>query len=245
MKYLAIMFLLALCWLPRAWAEPQAPLRVAMLPYPDYAEYDADRRADGHAVRVIRRLLERAGYASEIRLLPVARVRLGLMSGELDLWLGLNNQVDLEAYTLQTQSSFGALPINLYYRPDEAAPSWPDSLRGRTLILITNYSYSLPVSRTLQDPRLALQTRTSSSHAGAIRMLLRGRGDYLLDYRGQVAAALDSLGMQALPHVVVDQPPMRLFVSRQRSDARGVLNRLDQAFDALVDEGVDMDVTRQ
>ncbi|HCL40647.1 MAG TPA: hypothetical protein DHW73_04640, partial [Pseudomonas sp.] len=105
MKYLAIMFLLALCWLPRAWAEPQAPLRVAMLPYPDYAEYDADRRADGHAVRVIRRLLERAGYASEIRLLPVARVRLGLMSGELDLWLGLNNQVDLEAYTLQTQSS--------------------------------------------------------------------------------------------------------------------------------------------
>ena len=245
MKCLAMMFLLALCWLPHAWAEPHAPLRVAMLPYPDYAEYDADQRADGHAVRVIRRLLERAGYASEIRLLPVARVRLGLMSGELDLWLGLNNQVDLEAYTLQSHSSFGALPINLYDRPDEATPNWPESLRGRTLILITNYSYSLPVSRTLQDPRLALQTRSSSSHTGAIRMLLRGRGDYLLDYRGQVAAALNTLGMQALPHVAVDQPAMRLFVSRQRADARVLLNRLDQAFDALVDEGVDMDVTRQ
>lgn len=245
MKYLAIICLLGLFWQPLVQAQSDVPLRLAMLPYPEYAEYDAEGRATGHAVQVMVRLLEHAGYSYEVRLLPVARVRRGLMSGELDLWLGLNNQVGLEAYTLQSHATFGLVPINLYYRPGEPVPTWPDSLQGRTLILITNYSYSLPVSRTLQDTRLALQTRSSSSHTGAIRMLLRGRGDYLLDYRGQVASASASLGIDALPHIVVDEPPMRLFVSRQHAQAQALMNRLDQAFESLVREGVVMDVTRQ
>ncbi len=38
---------------------------------------------------------------------------------------------------------------------------------------------------------------------------------------------------------------MRLFVSRQHAQAQALMNRLDQAFESLVREGVVMDVTRQ
>jgi len=220
-------------------------VRVAMMMFPGFSEVDDQGRIVGKTVRLTRRLLEHAGYQADIRIMPAARIWRGLEGGQVHLWPGVLNKPGLDAHTLLTERDLGRVGINLYYRPGEPAPVIPSGLSGKRLILITNYSYSLPVSRTLQDPRLALQTRSSSSHTGAIRMLLRGRGDYLLDYRGQVAAALNTLGMQALPHVAVDQPAMRLFVSRQRADARVLLNRLDQAFDALVDEGVDMDVTRQ
>lgn len=226
-------------------AANDAVLKVVLLPYPGYSEYDEQGRVVGHAVDVLTRLFERAGRDFDITLLPIARVRRGLVSGELDVWLGLNNQVGLEAYTVQGRSSFGRLPVHLYYRQGEPVPVWPDSLHKRSLILITNYNYSLPISRVLQDDRLDVEKRSSSSHVGAIRMLLRGRGDYLLDYRGQAAAAMAELGLEYLPHIVVEEPPMRLFISRRRADAAALMDDLDLAFESLVREGVDMDVTRQ
>lgn len=222
-----------------------AVLKVVLLAYPEYSEYDEQGRVVGHAVDVLARVFERAGREYEISLLPIARVRRGLVSGELDIWLGLNNQVGLEAYTVQGRASFGRVPVHLYYRQGEPVPSWPDSLHNRSIILITNYNYSLPIARVLQDERLVVDKRSSSSHVGAIRMLLRGRGDYLLDYRGQASAAMAELGLESLPHIVVDEPPMRLFVSRRRADAAELMNELDLAFESLVSEGVDMDITRQ
>ena len=53
------------------------------------------------------------------------------------------------------------------------------------------------------------------------------------------------LDMQPLPHILVDEPPMRLFVSRSRPDAMAVVRELDRAFESLVAEGVVMDVTRR
>lgn len=226
-------------------AANDAVLKVVLLPYPGYSEYDEQGRVVGHAVDVLTRLFERAGRDFDISLLPIARVRRGLVSGELDVWLGLNNQVGLEAYTVQGRANFGTLPVHLYYRPGEPAPTWPASLHNRSLILITNYNYSLPISRVLQDDRRVVNTRSSSSHVGAIRMLLRGRGDYLLDYRGQAVAAMAELGLDDLPYIVVEEPPLRLFVSRRRADAAELMDDLDLAFEMLVSEGVEMDVTRQ
>lgn len=227
------------------YAAPlERPLKVVLLPYPGYSDYDQHGRVVGPTADVLAQLFKRAGYAYQINLLPIARVRRGLVSGEVDVWLGVNNQVGLEAYVVQSESSFGALPIHLYYRADEPVPHWPDSLQGKALILITNYNYSLPILRVLQDPRWQIDQRSSSSHVGAIRMLLRGRGDYLLDYRGQAVSAMAELDMQPLPHILVDEPPMRLFVSRSRPDAMAVVRELDRAFESLVAEGVVMDVTR-
>lgn len=230
---------------PRVPAAEDQTLKVVLLPYPGYSEYDEQGQVIGRAADVLRQLLVRAGYDYQIQLLPIARVYRGLVSGELDVWLGLNNQLGLEAYTVQSRAILGVAPIYLYYLPGQPEPSWPSSMRGRSLILITNYNYSLPVSRVLQDSRLGIQTHSSSSHTGAIRMMMRGRGDYLLDYRGQAVSAMAELGIEPLPHIVVDEPPMRLFVSRQRADAAVLMDALDQAFEALVSEGVDMNASRQ
>lgn len=243
--FLRSLWLLVLLASSHISAQQLPPLKVVLLAYPGYAEYDAQGQVVGRTVDLLDRLFERAELDYEIELLPIARVRRGLVSGDVDLWLGLNNQVGLEAYAIQSLSSFGSVPIHLYYRPGEPAPTWPDSLQGKALILITNYNYSLPVSRVLQDPRLAIELRSSSSHVGAIRMLMRNRGDYLLDYRGQTASAMAELNLDQLPYIVVDDPPMRLFASRSRPDAAVLINRLDGAFDSLVAEGVNMTISRQ
>ena len=102
------------------YAAPlERPLKVVLLPYPGYSDYDQHGRVVGPTADVLEQLFKRAGYAYQINLLPIARVRRGLVSGEVDVWLGVNNQVGLEAYVVQSESSFGALPIHLYYRADE------------------------------------------------------------------------------------------------------------------------------
>lgn len=97
----------------------------------------------------------------------------------------------------------------------------------------------------MRDPALGLEHVTSISHIGALQMLLKGRGDYLLDYRVQVDAAAQELGIEPLPSLQLAEQPMRLVLSLRSGFAPELKADLDRAFDELASRGVELDVRRQ
>ncbi|MEH6564231.1 MAG: transporter substrate-binding domain-containing protein [Halopseudomonas sp.] len=222
-----------------------ARLQVAIMDFPGYSEVDENGHAVGRTVTLVEKLLQQAGLAYEIRILPAARIWKGLEDGSVQIWPGIVNKPGLEAHTLLTRRTLGTVGINLYYPPGTRPPAWPQGVKGKRLILITNYTYTAQLMRTLSDPALNLTFHSGSSHLGAVRMLLRGRGDYLLDYRAQVDTVVDSLGIEALPHITVAEQSMRLVVSRRTPDATRLVQALDLAYDQLLARGVELDVTRQ
>lgn len=220
-------------------------LQVAIMHFPGYSELNRSGEAVGHTVTLLGKLLRQAGLAYEVRILPAARIWKGLEDGSVQIWPGIVNKPGLEAHTLLTQRDLGVVGINLYYPPGQPAPQWPQGIKGKRLILITNYTYTAQLMRTLNDPKLDLTFHSGSSHLGAVRMLLRGRGDYLLDYRAQVESVTKALDMEMLPHLTVAEQPMRLVVSRRTPGASRVVEALDRAYDQLQAQGVDLEVTRQ
>lgn len=220
-------------------------VRVAMMMFPGFSEVDDQGRIVGKTVRLTRRLLEHAGYRADIRIMPAARIWRGLEGGQVHLWPGVLDKPGLDAHTLVTERDLGRVGINLYYRPGEPAPMVPSGLSGKRLILITNYTYVESLVRQVLDPGRGATRVSSSSHLGALQMLLKGRGDYLLDYRVQVEAAARELGLDPLPSIPVAEQPMRFLISNKSGFASSLRADLDRAYDQLVTAGEDLEVTHQ
>ncbi len=237
--------LLLLCWGSVAQAENKPRVEAAFMDFPGYSELDDSGRATGKAVELLRKLLDEAGYTARIRILPAARIWLGLENGDVHLWPGVLNKPGLDEHTLLTERDLGAVGINLYYLPDRPAPTWPQGLRGKSVIMITNFTYTTGLKNTLMDPQLGLTIHKSNSHRGAVNMLLRGRGDYLLDYRAQVDVVLQDMPGVELADMEVAVHPMRLVLSRHSGFAEQLRADLDAAFDRLQAQGIELDVTRQ
>lgn len=226
-------------------AQQKPEIRVAFMDFPGYSELDESGRPTGKAVELTRRLLSEAGYEAQVQILPAARIWLGLESGDVHLWPGVLNKPGLDNDTLLTERDMGQVGINLYYLAGEPPPDWPQGLHGKSVITITNFTYTSALKDILADPALDLTLHKSNSHNGAVKMLLRGRGDYLLDYRAQVDAVLRDQNMAPLPYVEVANHPMRFVLSRHSGFAEQLKADLDAAFDRLQAQGVELDVTEQ
>ena len=229
-------------------AEPEVArpvVQVAMMHFPGYSEQNEQGVASGTTVELTQMILARAGYASHIRILPSARIWRGLQDGDVHLWPGIVDKPGLEDKTLLTSGDLAQVAINLYYPPGSPTPVWPQSVRGKRLILITNYTYTEGLLATLQDPDMQVRFDSSISHAGAVSMLLRGRGDFLLDYRVQVDPIVAAMGLTPLPHIQVAEHPMRFVLSLQSGYAEQLKADIDKAYEELASEGQVLDIAER
>lgn len=226
-------------------ASDKPVVRVAFMDFAGYAERDEAGKVYGKGVRLVDRIFREAGYPVEMTILPAARIWQGLENGTVHVWPGMLNKPDLDEHTLVSERNLGFIGINLYHLPDTPAPRWPADMRDRSVITITNFTYTSAIWAVLNDPARNLTVHKTNSHTGALQMLQRGRGDYLLDYRTQVASAVAELGMEPLPSVSLVAMPMRFVFSRQSGFAEQLQIDLDAAFDRLEAQGIELDVTAQ
>lgn len=225
------------------WAQARPEVQVALMDFPGYAYLDESGQAVGKAVELVEQLLGEAGYPANVRILPAARIWLGLESGDIHVWPGVLSKPGLDQNTLLTSRDLGQVRINLYYLPGQPVPDWPQGLRGKSVIQITNFTYTNELKQVLADPQLDLTVLQSNSHQGALQMLLRGRGDFLLDYPAQVEVLRQELELAELPFIEVATQPMRLVLSRRTDFAEQLRDDLDAAFDRLQAQGVELDVS--
>lgn len=226
-------------------ASERPVVQVAFMDFAGYSELDESGQVVGKVVTLVSKLLTEAGYQMEAALLPAARIWQGLESGSVHAWPGILNKPVLDEHTLLTERNLGVVGISLYYLPGTLPPRWPDDLRNRSVITITNFTYTSDIWEVLNDPARNLAINRTSSHEGGLQMLQRGRGDYLLNYPAQVEPVFQKLNMEMLPSISLAEMPMRMVLSRHSGFAEQLRSDLDAAFDRLAEEGVELDVTRQ
>src|SRR5690606_33831464 len=101
------------------------------------------------------------------------------------------------------------------------------------MIVISGYSYWKPINQLLADPALGIRLHRTSTHASALEMLLRRRGDYLLDYQAPVEQVRKELGLSPLPYTVLQNMQLRLIASRRAEGSQRLLDDLDRAYEEL------------
>ncbi|MEO4045695.1 bifunctional lytic transglycosylase/amino acid ABC transporter substrate-binding protein [Pseudomonas sp. CAU 1711] len=226
-----------LAWLCCAGAlaqqAPMPSISVGYYEFPPYSWTDEHGLPRGSILALTERLLRHAGYRGQYRSLPNARLYAELREGNVQLWPGAGGKAELVGHTYEARNAIGEFRLGLYARPGLPAPRIPDDLRGKGLILISGYSYWPAVNRMLAEPGLDLTLHRTNHHLSALEMLLRQRGDYLLDYQGPVEQARQSLGLEPLAYTELQNLQLRLVASRQAPGSRELLEELDRAYEEL------------
>lgn len=215
-----------------ASADNRPVIKVGYYDFPPITYTDKQGNAQGSFVELCRTLLNSKGYRVIFKDLPSARLYTNLISGDIDMWLGAPGKPELANHVLESTQYIGEASLALFYHPDAPAPELPSDLKDKKIILISGYSYWLPVTQWLADSALNIHTTRTSQHASAIAMLMRNRGDYLLDYLAPMHTAQQELGINGLklPYIPINSIPLAFIISRKSAQPEQLLNDLEEAY---------------
>lgn len=216
--------------------QDRSTLQAAYVEFAPYIYTDEDGQATGSAKKLSERIAARAGYELQWRALPINRIRLYLKRGDVDLWLGIAGHPDLQEHILETRFPVATVNLSAYHPPHQPVIRDVGELRGKSLILISGYTYLGLLQEVLADP----QTKHARAphHLAGLQMLMMGRGDYLLNYDEPLAQAMKKSSTQPLlQRSSLLRREATFLVSRKTREAEIIVKRLNKAFQALVEEG--------
>ncbi|NLY12911.1 MAG: amino acid ABC transporter substrate-binding protein [Gammaproteobacteria bacterium] len=233
MTYLRVFFLCIGLLAPFSLSAQSKPLiTVGYYDFPPVSYTNSEGSPAGSTLKLCELLLKQQGYAVAFKALPSARLYAQLISGEVDLWLGSAGKPELSGHVLEGSQQLNTATLALFYHPSAPPPQLPDDLHNKKIILINGYSYWSPAAEWLTDPSLNLNITRTSKHTSAIAMLMRKRGDYLLNYVTPIQHTMRQLGIAELqmPYVSIHSVPITFIISKNSAYAEQLLKDLETAY---------------
>lgn len=230
-------FLAVLCLLAFAFtatqAGPKPTLRTAYVDFPPFKYTGESGNPRGPWVDMTRKVVREAGYRLEWVHLPIARVYLHLRSGQIDLWPGLAGVPELQGAVYETDATPMRLSLMAYHREGKPPVTSIEALRDEKLVLIQGFTYLGVLDRITEGHNRAEQART---HPSAIGMLLKARGDYLLNYEQPTETAAKAMGV-SLQGSEIYAARGTFVISRKTPGAEQIVRELDAAYQRLLERG--------
>lgn len=224
---------LLLCTAPLAHSDDQPqplkldrPLQVAYTEFPPFSYTDTDGITRGYAVGIFKLLMDDLQLPYELKSRPTARIYHQLKIGELDIWLGPRGVPTLAPHVWEVPIP-DAYSVNLYLWRKVGTPEAVDvsDLQHQNLVVINGFTYSGLIDQ-LSAPENNIQLFRTSSHSNALKMLVSGRSDYLLDYGRPIEILLDEHPEVTLLKTLMQQRKLAFVVSQKAQHAREVYERL-------------------
>jgi polar amino acid transport system substrate-binding protein len=218
----------------------QPLVTVGYYDFPPSISTTADGRAEGPLADLLRRMVVRAGYQPEFRNVPIARLYSDMREGRIDLWAGAPQKPELMSHVLESDRPLSEVRLILYHLPDTPPPRTLEDMNGKVVIMLNGYSFWPRTRELLFTPERQIRELRTNHRQSALALLLRKRGDYLLDYQTPMEQTMREAGLPVLPHVMVESLPIRLIISRKSENPELLLQRLDAVFDQMQAAGEDM-----
>lgn len=193
----------------------------------------------GVAARVVQAALLRAGYRSEIAVMPWARALSNAVQGQADGVVAIWPTEERRAALVFSQAYLHN-ELSLFHRAGlRSVPQTLAELRGHSVGVGRGYDYS---DEFLRDKRV--QKEPSVALLPSLLKLARGRVDLVLEDRRAVAYQLSVHGhdypelqqLQAAPETLM-RLPLHFAISRQRADAAEIIERFNRALGAMRRDG--------
>lgn len=230
---LVIFFCLCLC-VP---ARGEAPaLKAGVLDFPPYYIVKNENDVRGSLAEVIRKVLGRAGYTYVLNGYPPKRLYKNIADGTVHVWLGVGGVPDYEGKVLYSDIKVEEIEVRLYTLDGKPLLKSIEDLKGRTVILQRGYGYGGMVS-FLEDPRNKITPDYTDGHELAFKKLLKGRADYLLDYRQPAEALIRKERIGGVKSSSMKTLGVYFIISKKTPDAENILKKIDAAYLTLKKEG--------
>ena len=185
-----------------------------------------DGRIEGMSVDIVRAAFAASGTEVELRPYPYARCMELTRQGRLPACFNTSPDARIAEQFLLPQEPLFSGEIVLWSRKEEAAPvSDLAQISGRSVAVTLGYEYGQRFDSFTDLRRIEVRRDLSG-----FRMLLHGRVDFAVAYRGTARALFreyPELAGQFAPVGVIHQPQLFVSFSRQHPEARELARRFD------------------
>jgi ABC-type amino acid transport substrate-binding protein len=216
---------------------------MVFFPFPPFVHSDAEGRPIGTLVTLFTRMTRHLGVPATISEFPTQRARAMLIAGEADVMLTNNAAPELQGHILSSPEPIDRIVVKAFTLPGAPPIGGLEDLRGRTIVMQQRFTYG-GIRQRLTDPSSAARlVGDAPDSASALRMLLAGRGEVLLQYDSVMAAAMAAAKPTVRPiGAILSLLPIHINVSRRSPDAAGLLDRLIAAHRAVAEQSTESEI---
>lgn len=215
----------------------EVDIKVGILHFPPFYVVDKEKGVSGVYTELLKKILERAGYSYTIDGFPPKRFYTQLGDNTTNLFIGVKGSQLIEGKVAFGKLKFEGIQLRAYSMGDRPVITDKDALIGQRVIVIRAFGYG-GLAKFLRDPKNNIHLVEATDHFSAFKMLEANRGDYLLDYRTTSQVVIDELKLEHVRHGVLMHAYTFFIINKQYPNYQEVLNKLEAAYLALVDEGV-------
>jgi len=203
------------------------PLEVAVTHFPPQFVVSADGKISGPLVDVLSQTLDKIAVPYYFKSYPPKRLINNLRTGKSKINLGIKIASEPEV------ALFGTRPVHrielrVFSLRATKVPVDISGLMGETVGLIRGYEYG--TRRTLLTQNEATTIIDINSHSAALEMLMKGRIQFLLDYKQPIESVITSKQLAAIHHLAIQELDMFFVVSMATENAKGLLQSMEKAY---------------
>lgn len=231
---LGIMAVLLCVSIPKG--DAAEPLKIGVLDFPPYYVVKSESNVGGSLADVIKKTMDRVGIPYELSGFPPKRLYKNLGEGGTHVFLGTRGVPDYEGRVFYSDIKVEEIEVRLYTLKDKPLLKSLQELKGKQVITQRGYGYGGMVT-FLEDPANSITVDPTDGHDLAFKKLIKGRADYLLDYRQPAEAVIRKERLTGLKYSSLKNLRVQFIVSKKAPDAENLLKKIDAAYLALKKEG--------
>lgn len=216
-------------------ALPAKAAQEILYVYPDQSVWTTEIDDQGMPANPLLRLAEamfkEAGLPWRATALPAARMFAQLKGGQANFSMLVRSPA-LKDCCLFSRKPVASAELRVYWLADMPPIRKREDLAGKLVITILGYSYG-DLAAFLADEGNTISRTDVSRHQAAFDMLVRKRGDYLLDYVGPADEVLDGKPIPNLRSTSLGRMDVHLVLAKSYPDAKKTMAKLEAIADKL------------
>lgn len=188
-------------------------------------------KAAGTYIELMNEVSKEANIDIEYYLFPPSRLANQLISGKIDLWVGLSTLPNFAENTIHSKTIISKIELKLYWLNlsyNFTHANYLQEIKDKNLVVLRGYSYG-GLLNTLQNKENKYKFSISDSHQAAIDFLQKGRADVLLNYHEPMQVVLKQNPSLNLKEMTIDSYPAHLVVSKKIEKPKELLQDLEKA----------------
>ena len=219
-----------------AFAQKPLILEGGFLSYPPLTYSDKSGNPSGHFIEIASKTLKHAGIPFRFTEYPGKRLYANLEHGAVHLFLGIKTVPFMKTTTIASKAMIGTIEMRAYSIGSKLKITKKEDLVGKTVIITRGFSYS-NWGTWLRNPENGVFVTEAYSHRDAFKMLLKGRADYVLNYKYITNDLLKSFPIKNLRFNTLENWNCHFVLSNKINNAQEIITKMDNSFNELVKAG--------
>jgi polar amino acid transport system substrate-binding protein len=216
-----------------SFKKPDKPLIVGYIDFqPLYGT--VNKKPEGILIDITRKVFENLDLSYKQRSMPTKRLFSSLKKGRIQVWCGIKIN-ELQASVWSGNEVLHHLTLNFYSLSKGLNIVKKSDLIGKKVILLLGYNYG-GWGEYIRNKKNGVNFIDVKSHDDALRLLKKGRYQYLLNYRAPMNIALNKSPAPDLEQQTISKLPIVFNITKKMANSKELLKHLDSSLAKLVKE---------